>query len=364
MVLINRAVCLFLIGVGLSAALPVLPSSPAAGIVDAAKARSLVPDETASQILNQESLIASLIQTSQSTFENLIQSKSAVEDVVVAVPLVVVGMLAFVMFVAFISFRVSHVRQQRAKFNAYRPVDLKANRHHVDPEPIVLGKAEPTVEWTEPTDAVASDPIRLEGTKRMSLDDDEDLLRFMTNVHLVRQRSSLFKVPAPPARSASHKSKLGGIDEAADAGDSAHLEHLRELFDAIDVDKNGTIDKAELALLLRRMHKPQSEVSQILADFGELEKESEIDFDRFKQLVVPTSAAASQTVATLRTSSGSRRANADDAQLTRQGQSHTGTKRIHHVATAASALTEEERLAVAAKVEDAHQSIVRRMSLI
>jgi hypothetical protein len=102
--------------------------------------------QTASQILNQESLIASLIQTSQSTFENLIQtSKSAVEDVVVAVPLVVVGMLAFVMFVAFISFRVSHVRQQRAKFNAYRPVDLKANRHHVDPEPIVLGKAEPTV---------------------------------------------------------------------------------------------------------------------------------------------------------------------------------------------------------------------------
>ncbi len=59
-----------------------------------------------------------------------------------------------------------------------------------------------------------------------------------------------------------------------------------------------------------------AQVSQILADFGELEKESEIDFDRFKQLVVPTSAAASQTVATLRTSSGSRRANADDAQLT------------------------------------------------
>jgi hypothetical protein len=74
----------------------------------------------------------------------------------------------------------------------------------------------------------------------MSLDDDEDLLRFMTNVHLVRQRSSLFKVPAPPARSASHKSKLGGIDEAADAGDSAHLEHLRELFDAIDVDKSAS----------------------------------------------------------------------------------------------------------------------------
>ena len=79
--------------------------------------------QAASEILNHESLISSLIQT----------SKSAISEVSVeVVPLLLVGMLAFVSVVAYITYRVATQRRLKAKFDAYRPTDLKneATRHH------------------------------------------------------------------------------------------------------------------------------------------------------------------------------------------------------------------------------------------
>jgi len=239
---LNR-VCLFLIGVGLSAALPVLP--PAAGVMDAAKARSPLPDEAASEILNHESLISSLIQT----------SKSAISEVSVeVVPLLLVGMLAFVSVVAYITYRVATQRRLKAKFDAYRPTDLKneATRHHRSEScpaettgcaaestpphsayapneafrghslsvPFAVGSAAATATSSENVSKNVPPP-RTPRTPRSRMlppsppkeddhhDDDSDLHRFIANVRVVRQHSSLFKLPqhSPvPQRLAQSKS--------------------------------------------------------------------------------------------------------------------------------------------------------------
>jgi len=323
LMVLNR-VRLFLIGVGLSAALPVLP--PAAGVMDAAKARSPLPDEAASEILNHESLISSLIQT----------SKSAISEVSVeVVPLLLVGMLAFVSLVAYITYRVATQRRLKAKFDAYRPTDLKneATRHHRSEScpaettgcaaestpphsayapneafrghslsvPFAVGSAAATATSSENVSKNVPPPRTPRIPRSRMLppsppkeddhhDDDSDLHRFIANVRVVRQHSSLFKLP----QHSPVPSTLGAIEEPAEAAHEAAA-----------------------------------------AASAEAAAESSSD------MVLPLASSS----------------------LRRPSQAPVGPKGIKHVTAAASALTEEERAAVAAKVENSHKSIVRKMSV-
>jgi len=59
---------------------------------------------------------------------------------------------------------------------------------------------------------------------------------------------------------------------------------LRKLFDEIDRDKGGTIDKFELMTALNKLGKPRSEVSKIMAELGDDFKP--LTFEEFRELMM------------------------------------------------------------------------------
>jgi Ca2+-binding EF-hand superfamily protein len=59
---------------------------------------------------------------------------------------------------------------------------------------------------------------------------------------------------------------------------------LRKLFDSIDTDHGGTIDKAELTFALKNLGKQQSEITKLIAELGD--EFVPLDFIGFKNLIV------------------------------------------------------------------------------